>query len=167
MKNRIGLRLAAALCVLLLAGSAMMLAGCGGTEAAPTEPPETDAAPEPAASPTTAPADTPTPEVEGTPADTLAMSGEEVYAAECAQCHGELGEGLVGPALIGDAASLEVYSTAQGLYDYVHLTMPQDAPGSLTDQQYLEVVTFLLLQNNVVQGNTSISEEGLGDIPLE
>jgi len=166
MKNKTEWRLAFALCVLLLAGTAVLLAGCGGTEVAPTAPPATNTVPPPTPSPT-APADTPTPEADGTPADTLATSGEEVYAAECAECHGEQGEGLIGPALIGDRAKLANYGTAQGVYDYVHTTMPQDAPGSLTDQQYLEVVSFLLLQNAFIQGNTPISEEGLGDISLQ
>ena len=155
-------RLAIAFCILLLASSAVLLAGCGGNEAKPTEPPATDAPSTP-----TAPPETPTPEAVGTPAQTLAASGEEVFAAECAECHGEQGEGLVGPALFGEGVSLAGWSAAQNLYNFVHQAMPQDAPGSLTDQQYLEVVTYLLLQNAAVEPDTPVSLEGLGDIPFQ
>ncbi len=171
MMNKSGVRLAIAFVALLLLGSGVLLAGCGGNEEAPAEPTAADAAPPPADNPTpesspTAVPDEAPPEGEGAPAEILAAGGEEVYAAECAECHGEQGEGLVGPALLG-GANLAAYNTARGLYDYVHLAMPQDAPGSLTDQQYLEVVAFMLLENAVVESDTSLSLEGLSDIPLQ
>jgi polar amino acid transport system substrate-binding protein len=162
MKNRTIWRLAIAFCVLLLASGVVLLAGCGGNETRPTEPPATDAVPEPPL-----PSGTPSPGADGIPAEALATSGEAVYAAECAECHGQQGEGIVGPALLGDGANLTVFNTAQGLHNFVHLSMPQDAPGSLTDQQYLEVVTYLLVENAVVEPDTSISLEGLGNLPLE
>jgi hypothetical protein len=46
--------------------------------------------------------------------------------------------------------------------------MPKDAPGSLTDPQYLEVATYLLLlESAVVEPDTPLSAGGLSDILLE
>ncbi len=113
---------------------------------------------------------TPTPEAEedeGPTAGSLADAGQEVYMAECARCHGEEGEGVTAPAVIGDNANLAKYNTAQGLYDYVSSAMPLDAPGSLSDQEYLQVVTHLLLQNDFVDEDRSVTQGQLSDISLE
>ncbi|HSJ56590.1 MAG TPA: cytochrome c [Anaerolineae bacterium] len=162
--------------VALLASGLLLVAACGESDGAgngdvATSPPATE--PQAPADPT-APPDTPTTAPptetvapEGTTADTLAAAGEEVYADHCASCHGEQGEGGVGPALMGDRARLNVYGTADALYSYVHRAMPQNAPGSLSDEQYLQVVTLLLLENDYVQADTPVSREGLSEIELQ
>jgi len=38
----------------------------------------------------------------------VALTGEEIYAAVCSQCHGLDGEGLIGPSLLGD--EIDTYS---------------------------------------------------------
>jgi sulfane dehydrogenase subunit SoxC len=121
----------------------------------------------------TRPAQTPTPQAAGTPAaggqpaGVLAEAGREVYMDQCAQCHGQQGQGKLAPALIGDDANLATYDTARGLYNYIHSSMPEDNPGSLTDEQYLQSLAFLLLENGIVSEDRVLNFDNLRDIPLE
>ncbi len=110
----------------------------------------------PAAAPTAA----------GPTAGQLADQGKLVFARHCAKCHGDQGQGVTAPANIGPNAQLEKYKTAKGLYDYVSTLMPNDAPGSLSPQEYLQVVSYLLVENNFVKPDTPINPNTLDSIPL-
>ncbi len=135
------------------------------TVSAPTAALPTIAAP----SATAATAAAPTaagPSGSGPTAGQLADQGKAVFAGHCAKCHGDQGQGVTAPANIGPNANLGKYNTAQGLYTYVSTNMPQDAPGSLTPQEYLQVTSFLLLQNNFVSPQTPISTSTLDTISL-
>jgi mono/diheme cytochrome c family protein len=92
-------------------------------------------------------------------------AGAGVYASICSTCHGERMEGLDGPALAGARSVVLDYRTAGGLYDYVATYMPDDAPGSLSERQYLDVVAFLLHANRVHPGG-DLDRGSLGDIGL-
>lgn len=135
-----------------------------------TEPPEPTLEPaetevsEPEA---TEPVATEPPAVEGTPASVLSDAGEQVYLNQCASCHGESGEGVSAPAVIGEGATLSDYDTAQALFDYIHSRMPPGAPGSLTDQQYLEITAFLLIKNELINSDTPLTMENLSTIDME
>jgi mono/diheme cytochrome c family protein len=114
------------------------------------------ASPTPAAAPTVA----------GPTAGQLADQGKLVFASHCAKCHGDQGQGVTAPANIGPNAQLEKYKTAKGLYDYVSTVMPNDAPGSLSQQEYMQVVSYLLVQNKFVSPQTPINPNTLDNIPL-
>ncbi len=116
------------------------------------------------ASSTPAPAAAPT--AAGPTAGQLADQGKAVFASHCAKCHGDQGQGVTAPANIGPTAQLQKYNTAKGLYDYVSTLMPNDAPGSLSQQEYLQVVSYLLVQNKFVTPNTPIIPDTLQSIPL-
>ncbi len=95
----------------------------------------------------------------------LADAGKSVYADNCARCHGDQGQGVTGPALIGPSASYGRFSNADQLLSYISTAMPMDHPGSLTPQQYLQVTAYLLVQNNILQPGASMSN--LGSVPLK
>ena len=69
--------------------------------------------------------------------------------------------------MVGSSANLPKYETGQGLYDYVHTRMPPRAPGSLTDEQYLQVVVHLLLQNDLVDAQARVSQSTLEQIEIK
>jgi mono/diheme cytochrome c family protein len=97
----------------------------------------------------------------GTPesqADQIA-AGREVYAAECAQCHGENGEGGTGPLLIGGNKRIASYQNTERLYDYVSRTMPFDQPGSLSEEQYWNVIAHLLDANELLPADTVLGPD--------
>jgi cytochrome c oxidase subunit 2 len=97
----------------------------------------------------------------------LSQLGSTVFADNCAVCHGNNGEGKVGPALIGPNQHLANYGTAQGLFDFISTNMPFSNPGSLTHEQYLDVLSFLLVQNKEVSDNATFNESQLGGITLK
>lgn len=97
----------------------------------------------------------------------LSDSGQTIYNKYGARCHGESGQGRSGPVLIGSSAGLAKYNTAKGLLDYIVGTMPLGAPGSLSHQDYLDILCYLLIQNNHVSAETVFDEAQLSSITLK
>lgn len=128
-------------------------------------------APTPLAASTAAPPAAPPPQAPrpaGPTAGELATAGKEVYTVWCSACHGDQGQGIVGPALIGPRASPAKFGrTASDLYGYIRMAMPQNAPGSLSTEQYLQVTSYLLIQNTLVSPDAPISESSLQSINVQ
>jgi mono/diheme cytochrome c family protein len=116
--------------------------------------------------PTMSPSSTVAKPTEST-AGQLAESGKTTFANRCARCHGDNGQGATAPAVIGPDAALGKYNTAQGLLDFVDTTMPMNAPGSLSRQEYLQVLCFLLVQNQFVPADTVFDPNSLGSLSLK
>ncbi len=93
-----------------------------------------------------------------------AARGATVFDAHCVSCHRE---GGTAPVLAGerftksfaDATLLSVFTTIQ-------TTMPRNAPGSLTEKEYVDVVAHLLKLNGYPDGMTELAVAGLGDIKV-
>jgi len=73
-------------------------------------------------------------------------SGERLYAAECARCHGGAGEGtIIAPPVWGDSS----YNIGAGmarirtLASFLRHNMPYDRPGSLSDQQAYDLAAYI------------------------
>jgi cytochrome c oxidase subunit 2 len=96
----------------------------------------------------------------------LAQAGSTVFADSCARCHGDKGQGKVGPAIIGSGQQLAKYQTAQGLLAFISTNMPFDQPGSLTHEQYIELLAFLMVQNNDVAEGVPFNESELNAMGL-
>ena len=89
-----------------------------------------------------------------------AKAGAQVYAAQCAVCHGNTMEGLASPALKGPqfkAMAQAEGMNARSLLEVVSQSMPQSDPGSLTPDQYSQVVAYILQQNGYPAGSTPLS----------
>ena len=90
-----------------------------------------------------------------------ASRGESVYAEECARCHApNLSGGESSPALTGQPF-LQVYEglTVHDLFERIRSSMPQESPGRLTRQQYLDIVVFLLSKNGFAAGDADLSTD--------
>ena len=74
--------------------------------------------------------------------------GEEVYRAQCYACH-EV-EGSIGVEL--SSRVLRYYENAGALLAYTRLTMPYSAPGSLSEQEYLDLVAYLVDSRGLAGG---------------
>lgn len=96
----------------------------------------------------------------------LAAPGRRLYEESCARCHGAGGQGGSAPALIASGANLGRFGDGARLFDYVKRNMPADSPGSLSDQQTLQVTAHLLLQNQAVEEGTPLSVTNLSEIGL-
>jgi len=96
-----------------------------------------------------------------------AARGATVYAQSCLQCHGQHLQGESGPALSGPTfRSAYGAGTAAPLYDFISRQMPQDAPGSLSQQQYLDVTAYILARNGPPAGQTPLSVGSLSHVRL-
>jgi alcohol dehydrogenase (cytochrome c) len=100
---------------------------------------------------------------------TQAGDGQFVYIQYCLVCHGAHLEGGSGPPLAGDkfGTSLAVGKmTTPSLFAFISGSMPMDAPGSLSEKQYLDVLAFILNQNGHVPGNAPLTKATLARQPL-
>jgi mono/diheme cytochrome c family protein len=87
--------------------------------------------------------------------------GSTVYLAECAHCHDP---GGTAPVL--DRANLAAYETARGLFDYTRTTMPPDAPGRLTDEDYWDVTAYMLAAAEQLPEGPTVGPDTADDIGL-
>ncbi|HTP08763.1 MAG TPA: c-type cytochrome, partial [Anaerolineae bacterium] len=69
------------------------------------------------------------------------------------------------PALIGEG-TLQHFDTAQNMYDFMRRAMPFNKPGSLSDEQYLQVLAFLLESNHLVPVGTRLDATSLASIVI-
>jgi polar amino acid transport system substrate-binding protein len=122
------------------------------------------ATPTPTAVPATATPVAPTATPSGpSPAEQI-TAGQRVYSNQCAGCHGNDLEGVSGPPLT--ASSLSRFSTAAGLYDYISTRMPANAPGSLSETDYYDVVAYLLDFRGLLPAGEAVTPDTAPGISL-
>lgn len=90
-----------------------------------------------------------------------AARGAKLYAAKCASCHGQSGEGIAAaPPVVGanalpldppaNAKHRDVqFHTALDVAQWVVKNMPPDAPGTLPESEYWDILAFDLKANGV------------------
>ncbi|MEO6339952.1 MAG: PQQ-binding-like beta-propeller repeat protein [Caulobacteraceae bacterium] len=89
-------------------------------------------------------------------------AGQAVYAKSCAACHGAALEGKVGPAMAGAVFDKSWRGKAlKEFYDVTAETMPQTAPGSLSDTDNLAVTAFVLSKNGYAPGAAALTKANL------
>jgi mono/diheme cytochrome c family protein len=94
-----------------------------------------------------------------------AKRGLGVYQAECASCHGEKLEGGLGPMLTGGT-----FLTAWGgrtlteFTDKIQNTMPFQAPGTLTREQSIDIVAYVLQAGGHAAGQTALTAAALPQV---
>ena len=87
-----------------------------------------------------------------------ATRGAALYQMRCLACHGPKLEGDLGPPLAGtNFLGTWGPQTLSDLFDKIHDTMPYDAPGTLTDAQVADVVSYLLQSNQLPAGRAELA----------
>lgn len=91
-----------------------------------------------------------------------ANKGAAVYKAQCAMCHGAKLNNGGAPKLAG-AEFLKKWSgnTVDDFHFITQSTMPQTNPGGLKEQEYLDVVAYVLQQNGFKAGTTALKTADL------
>ncbi len=96
-----------------------------------------------------------------------AAKGRDAYAAQCAMCHGADLLGPDAPALIGTEV-MQNFDTAGGLYGYIAVAMPPQAPGRLGEETYVNILAYILEANGAQAGDEELTADidHLGSIEL-
>jgi cytochrome c len=82
-----------------------------------------------------------------------AARGEKVYDATCATCH--QADNLIGAGFVQNWNDRRVGD----FHALVRATMPVDNPGGLKDQEYLDVVAYILKANKAAPTTDSLSAD--------
>ena len=97
---------------------------------------------------------------DGVYTDAQATRGQGIYQKQCASCHGAKLEGLQGPPLVADVF-LGHWAT-QPLSDLagkIRNTMPAGAAGTLSPQQSIDLVAFILKSGGFPAGKTDLAAD--------
>jgi cytochrome c5 len=101
--------------------------------------------------------------------DAQASRGQASYEAACARCHRPDLGGADGPALKDDRFNrMFAGKSLHGLYERVTTTMPRNAPASLAEPIYLDILAHLLRENGFPAGAgelTMAALEGVAVLP--
>ena len=94
-----------------------------------------------------------------------AERGARAYGTECAACHD--GADVDGPSLTGPMF-LDRWreDTLDQLFGFIKTNMPQQAPGSLSDAVYLEILAHLLSENSFKAGSRELTRDALASTLL-
>jgi S-disulfanyl-L-cysteine oxidoreductase SoxD len=102
--------------------------------------------------------------------------GREVFAQQCADCHGDKGQGGVGDKLAGGRGTLATprpvktvgsyWPYAPTLFDYIRRAMPQNAPESLSDDDVYAVSAYILNLNGLIPADATLDAKALAAIKM-
>ena len=102
---------------------------------------------------------------QGVYAAAQATRGAALYKTQCATCHGDALEGLVGPPLAGsDFLAVWAGRSAGELAEKIQTTMPLDAPGTLTRPQTIDIVAYMLQAGKFPAGQAALSADALSQV---
>mgnify|MGYP001025906449 FL=1 len=105
-----------------------------------------------------------------------AFQGRELYAAQCAACHGADGKGgaanqaLVGGSMQSAESPLRTVGSywphATTLFDFIRRAMPANAPKTLSDTEVYQLVAYILYMNGLVDQYKIIDADSLPSIRM-
>ena len=87
-----------------------------------------------------------------------ARRGRRVYTQNCESCHGpELKGSEMAPSVAGsDFIVFWTELPVGSLYERIRVSMPEDGPGRLTNEEYTDVVAYLLDANDYPAGEQEL-----------
>ncbi|MFT4115096.1 c-type cytochrome [Bradyrhizobium sp.] len=102
--------------------------------------------------------------------------GREVFAQQCAACHGDKGEGGLGDRLVGGQGTIgtpkpirtvgSYWPYATTLFDYIRRAMPQNAPQSLSNDDVYAVSAYILSLNGLIGTDATLDAKSLASIRM-
>ena len=102
--------------------------------------------------------------------------GKQVFADNCAACHGDTGQGGIKDRLVGGQGTLATdkpiktvgsfWPYATTLFDYIHRAMPYPTPGSLSNDDTYAVVAFILSLNGIIPTDSKVDRASLPNIKM-
>lgn len=105
-----------------------------------------------------------------------AALGRELFAENCAACHGEGGQGGIKDRLVGGQGTLasgnpvktvgSFWPYATTLFDYIHRAMPYQAPGSLSVDDYYALSAYILSLNGILPPDGRLDQASLPKVRM-
>ena len=99
-----------------------------------------------------------------------AATGQILYAAKCAACHGATGREGPFPKLVGDTGKTRTIGNywpyATTVFDYIRRAMPLNAPGSLSAKETYSLTAWLLAANKIITPQTTLDATSLPAIVM-
>jgi cytochrome c len=110
------------------------------------------------------------------PGSGTVAQGQEVFAQQCAACHGDKGQGGVGERLVGGQGTIATakpiktvgsyWPYAPTLFDYIRRAMPQNAPQSLSNEDVYAVSAYILNMNGLLPSDAALDAKTLSAIKM-
>ena len=105
------------------------------------------------------------------------LTGEELFADQCAACHGDFGEAVDRwPVLAGGFDTLDsedpvktvgsYWPYLSTVWDYIHRAMPFGNAQSLTNDEVYAITAYVLYVNDLVEDDFELSHENFSDMRL-
>ena len=99
--------------------------------------------------------------------ESQATRGEAVYAGACGICHGSSLNGapddpdMRSTPPLARARFLRVWAgrSLATLFEYTRATMPEDNPSSLTEQEYIDVIAYMLTVGGMPTGDDELQPD--------
>jgi len=97
--------------------------------------------------------------------DAQAARGQQLYKAQCAMCHGDTLEGVIGPPLAG-SGFLSVWSARSlaELVEKIEKTMPPTAAGSVSRAQAIDLTSYFMSAGKFPAGSAELTAAALSQI---
>ena len=109
-----------------------------------------------------------------------AKEGAEIYAKQCAACHGRNAEGGVADRLVmgspgnphqgtfkdSDRKPISYWAHATTVWDYINRAMPANKGGSLKPDEVYSVTAFLLFKNGIIQEGDAMDAKSLPKVQM-
>ncbi len=104
-------------------------------------------------------------------------TGDEVFAENCAVCHGDFAEGIGNwPKLAGGWNTLDhedplktvgsYWPYLSTVWDYVNRSMPFGNAQSLSNDEVYAIVAYILYSNNLVEDDFTLSHENFTEVEM-
>jgi cytochrome c len=106
-----------------------------------------------------------------------ALTGEPIFEAKCASCHGSFAEGIDNwPELAGGMGTLadedplktvgSYWPYLSTAWDYIHRSMPFGDAQSLTDDEVYAILAYILYSNDLVEDDFVLDRETVASFEM-
>lgn len=110
------------------------------------------------------------------PGSGTVANGKQLFADNCAACHGDNGVGGIKDRLAGGQGTLRsdhpvktvgsYWPYATTLFDYIRRAMPYQAPGSLSNDDTYALVAYILSLNGILPPDGKIGRDSLPKVKM-
>ena len=114
------------------------------------------------------------------PGQGSAKDGAPIFAAKCAVCHGDQGQGgKIGPRVVGGIADTQTLNTlrpvrsvggywpyATTVWDFIRRAMPRDQSGTLTPNEVYALTAWILYKSNIIQEGDVLDAKALPKVQM-